>query len=425
MTAGLTARPHRRQVVTFFVAASFTAMTGAVFDTTFNNYVSSTFHIGAGQRGVLEFPREFPGFAVALLTGALMFLPEVRVASVGTLAAAVGMVGLAFWTPSYGTMMVWMVLFSAGAHLMMPTEGAIALGLADPRRRGRRLGQLGLATTSAALLACLVLYFILRHDPLAFRTTFLIGAGLALVSSALYRTMQPHIPHNAARPRIVFRRRYALYYALCAFFGARKQIFLTFGPWVIVTVFHKEAYVLAVLYLVSRLISMGFRPLLGRLIDRFGPRRILQVEAVVLILVCLGYVAALQVLKRLPEVFAVPLLGVPMRSVTLALAIVYPCYVIDDLMFAAEMARSTYAAHLAPSRDDLTGTLALGVSINHAISVLAPVFGGALWIAAGGAEPVFLVAAGIMVGSGVCAFFVRAPAHVPSPPATPSPAIDP
>ena len=393
--------PRTRQLALFFAAAALMAMAGTVMDTTFGNYLSHTYGIDAAQRGRLEFSREFPGFAVALVAGALMFLPEVRVGSVGALLTAVGLLGLGLWSPTYGLMMVWMVVNSTGTHLNMPTEGAIALGLADPGRRGRRLGQLGLAATSAALVCAVAIYFIRPHDPHGFRTTFTLGAGCAIASLILYSLMPHHIPHNAARRRLVFRRRYWLYYVLCAFFGARKQIFLTFGPWVIITVFLKEAQVFAVLYICGRGIAIWLRPLLGRLIDRIGPRPILLVEAVVIIAVCLGYVLALDIRAAHP---------------LLAVALVYVCYVLDDVMFAAEMARSTYAARLAPSRDELAGTLAAGVSINHAISVIAPTFGGLLWVAQGGAQPVFLVAAGLMVVSGAFAFLVRPPASAETPP---------
>lgn len=389
----------------FFAGASLLAMAGTIFDTVFANYLKHAFSINAEQRGLLELPREFPGFAVTILAGALLFLPEVRVAAVAGAAAALGMVGLAFFTPSYGAMIGWMVLFSTGVHLMMPVQEAMAVNLAEAGRRGKRLGQLALVTTAAAVVACGLVWLVMHRDREDFRTTFLIAVGLSAASAAVFLVMPPHIPHNRGRPRLVFRRRYWLYYVLSLLFGARKQIFLTFAPWVIVTVFDKPATVIATLFLASRLIGTPLKPLLGRLIDRVGPRLVLVADAVLLVGVCLGYAFA----RRMP-------------SPALALATIYTCFVLDDLLFAAGMARTVYVTRLATNQEEIVGTLAAGVSLNHAVSMIVPVFGGLLWLRTRSPEPVFLVAAGIMVVTLVFVLFIRAPAHgeeaaaVPSPP---------
>jgi len=385
-------RTRNRQLVFFLLGAGLLAMTGAIFDSTFANYLDHTFGINVAQRGRLEFPREFPGLAITLLAGALLFLPEVRVAAVAAGCAALGMLGLALFSPTYGSMIGWMVLLSTGTHLVMPVQGAVAVGFANPGRQGKRLGQLGMATTTAGLLACLLVWLILRGYSHNFRTTFLIGMCLAAVAVVPFLIMRPHTPHNPDRPKVVFRRRYWLFFVLCALFGARKQIFLTFGPWVIITIFHKPASTIAFLLFVGRFIGVAFKPLLGRLIDKVGPRVVLMTDAAVLIAVCLGYAFARHV----------PWPGV-------ALAVLYTCYVLDDILFAAGMARTVYVARLAPNQEEIVGTLAAGVSINHAVSMSVPIFGGMLWMASGKPEPVFLVAAGVMAVTFICALFVRTP----------------
>ena len=58
------------------------------------------------------------------------------------------------------------------------------------------------------------------------------------------------------RPRLIFRWKYRLYYSLELFFGARKQIFLTFGPWVLIKVYHLEAKDIAGLYMIAAAIGL-------------------------------------------------------------------------------------------------------------------------------------------------------------------------
>ena len=76
------------QLLVFLAGVLFLMAASGIYETTFNNFLNDTFHITAGQRGRLEFPRELPGFLVAATAGALFFLPEVRVASVAAMAVA-------------------------------------------------------------------------------------------------------------------------------------------------------------------------------------------------------------------------------------------------------------------------------------------------------------------------------------------------
>ncbi|MBU0609116.1 MAG: MFS transporter, partial [Armatimonadetes bacterium] len=68
------------QLLLYFLAVAFMGIASGCFHTSYNNYLDEVFHIGAQARGMLEFPRELPGFLVAAFTGALAFLPETRVA---------------------------------------------------------------------------------------------------------------------------------------------------------------------------------------------------------------------------------------------------------------------------------------------------------------------------------------------------------
>jgi predicted MFS family arabinose efflux permease len=121
-----------------------------------------------------------------------------------------------------------------------------------------------------------------------------------------------------------------------------------------------------------------------------GERFVLMAGAGLLVAVCLGYGFA----DQLP-------LANPVR-------LVYVCYVLDHVLFATAMARATYLAKIAESEEDIHATLALGVSIDHAVSMSIPTVGGIVW-AKYGYPYVFLGAAAIAVLNLVAAAFVRAP----------------
>jgi hypothetical protein len=50
-------------------------ISGSIFESTFNNFVSERFLLSGFQRSFLELPRELPGFLVVLAAALLWFLP--------------------------------------------------------------------------------------------------------------------------------------------------------------------------------------------------------------------------------------------------------------------------------------------------------------------------------------------------------------
>ena len=83
----------------------------------------------------------------------------------------------------------------------------------------------------------------------------------------------------------------------------------------------------------------------------------------------------------------------------------YACFVLDQLLIATTMARTMYVNRIALSKADITPTLSLGVTIDHAVSMTIPFVGGLLWMRAG-YSAVFAVAAIIALMSLLTAYRV-------------------
>jgi len=383
-----------RQLMIFLIAVVLFGLASPNFDVVFNNYLNDTFHLGEVARGDLELPRELPGFLVALSAGALFFLSETRIAALAALIAAFGMFGLARYGQRYASMMAFMIAWSAGTHLAMPVQGSIGLSLARENQEGRRLGQIGSVSGAAYVVGCAIVWLILRRFPSSYGLTFMLGGVGFAIAAGVMLFMDPSVG-SRRRPKITLHSRYWLYYVLSVLFGARKQVFLTFGPWVLVKVYHQPASIFAGLLLVGGVTGIFFRPALGRLIDRLGERTVLMADAVVLVLICLGYGFG----DRLG-------LG---RTGTVYL--LYACYIIDQVVFATGMARSTYLKRIALDSQHVASSLALGTSLDHATSMSIPRAGGRLWSAHGtyGYRYVFLAAAGIALVNLVFASRIRVP----------------
>ena len=387
----------RRELTVFLVVTAAMGMTFGIFETTFNNYLNDTFAITAEARGKLEFPRELPGFLVTLMGGALFFLSVTRLGVLSAVGIAVGIVGLAFTGDDYTRMIAFMVIWSAGNHLLMPITGTIALSLAPPHQRAARMGQIGAVGMAATIVGATIVWAGLQYIDIGYRGTFLIAAGGAVIAAIFIGFINPLPKREGRRPKLVLKRRYGLYYLLNVFSGARKQIFMTFGVWVLIKVFEQPAYTIAKLWIVASALGMVFQPQLGKLIDRVGERAILMANAIVIIIICLGYGFAHLLPVRHP------------------VWVVYVCYVIDNLIFATGIARVTYLDKIAEHEDDIHASLSVGVSIDHAVSMSIPALGGIAWVVYG--YPwVFVGAAGIAAVNLIAAGFIRVPrGHVDGP----------
>jgi len=380
----------RRQLVLFLLVVAALGVTGGIFETTFNNFLNDSFGISAQARGRLEFPRELPGFLVTLMGGMLFFLSVTRLGVLSGIGIAVGTAGLAFAGSDYGAMIGFMVVWSAGNHLMMPVTNTIALSLAPPERRAERLGQIGAVAMAATIVGSGIVWAGFEYLHVGYGTTFLIAAVGALVAAGFVSRLKPVETKEARRPRFVWKRRYSLFYLLNVFSGARKQVFMTFGPWVLVKVFGQPPQTIAKLWIVAAAIGIFFQPQLGKLIDRVGERVVLIGGSFALIGVCLGYGFAGEM---------------PIAN---QVWVVYVCYVLDHLLFATGIARATYLDKIAESREDIHPSLSLGVTIDHAVSMSIPALGGLVWMVYG-YPYVFLGAAGIAVMNMIAAAFIRVP----------------
>jgi len=83
------------------------------------------------------------------------------------------------------------------------------------------------------------------------------------------------------------------------------------------------------------------------------------------------------------------------------------------MLFAVSDARTIYLSRIAHSRQEITSTLSLGVTLDHAVSMSIPAFAGWVWMA-WGYPRVFLGAAAIALATLVAAS--RVPPRVALPP---------
>ena len=374
-----------------------------MFEINFPHFLRGQFQMGAGFRSFLEFPRESQGFAVVFYAVLLGAATERRLFALAAVVTATGMTtlallpprvipdsiaGLAPALPLIGLVMV----HSAGMHLAMVMEQSIIIESGGMSGAGRRLGWVAFFRTIAALVAALVILGIGRLFDVGYQPYFIAGAALSLAAAALIIVATRGQPSaRGKRRRLRFERRYKRYYLLCALFGVRKQVFITFALWALVTVYDQPLSTIALLWFLFSAAGLVTQPLIGAIIDRVGPRLTLTIDALVLVVVCLLYGLA-------EHLF----------SAGVAIVVVGATYVLDHLLFFAGSARAVYAGSVASDSADLSPTLSMGVTIDHVFSMTVPLAGGLLWKAFG-YEFVFLAAAVIAAVTAVVAAGIRLP----------------
>ncbi len=382
---------HRRELIHLLFATLFFGAASGIFTASLNNYLAEVHHLGAEARGWLEFPRELPGFLLAGTMALLAIrLRESQMAAVAMVFSAAGAVGLGHLAPSTTLLVLWIAVWSLGDHILFAVDGPLGLKLARSGGEGRRLGQLGGARNLGTILGVGVVFLLARLMGDVFPLFFLIAAGFALVSALLYLTLKVGRGDPRSK-RLVYRKEYSLFYAISALFGIRKQIFLVFGAWVLVSIHGVPVSTIALLYFISSTLGVVLRPLLGDVIDWFGERVVLAVDELFLLLVCLTYA------------FASDLLPEPWD-----LRVLYGAYILDYILFALRVARTTYLKKIVKDPSDITPSISLGITIDHAVAMSLPVLSGYVW-EVWGFRWVFLIAAAIAVAGFFICLRIRVP----------------
>lgn len=369
-----------RDFLLFLLVCVFVGVGQSIDGSTLNNFLKEKFDFLIMQRTLLEIPREMPGLLVVLFTAFLFALGDIRIAAVANLAAAVGMFLLGIIPYNFFIMLIVVFIYSTGQHLFLPLFNTIGMSFAQEGQYGRKLGQISAANTASLVVSSAILWILFNFFHISYTVSFTLG-GVAFLAAAIILTRMNHRRAGKMKSRFVFRKEYKLYYWLSILYGARKQIFLTFAPWVLVDVFKQKVTIMTMLFFIISVLGIFVKPLIGRLIDRIGERFILSGESLVVIVICLLYAFAEDLFPGM-----------------LAVIIVSICYVLDQTLNSVSMARATYIRKIAVMPEDVSPTLSLGVSIDHIVSMFLPPLGGLVWYASGPGGYKYVFVGGAVIG---------------------------
>jgi len=352
----------------FFLSILVWGIGVGCFAAAMNNYLAKIYDMNSFDRGVLEFFRELPGL---LLVGILALLHRVsdwKVMRIGTMVSMLG--ALLLLVPGNKMLVTaFIMIFSLGEHLVMPVRSAVAMQVAKTECAGRALGFLtaimNFGTVAGSVIVALLFYVGVNHFGIAEKHLFeilwvMIGVLMFCSTACTFAKRVPGTPSK--RPKLLFERKFSKFYALELFYGARKQVFLTFAPYVLIREYGFSTASMALLLAICAGINVAAAPLIGKLTDRWGYRNIMVWDTVVLAFVCLMYGFARDIFP-----------------LSVVYAVVCVNFMLDAVISTTSLATNIYVREISSSREEVTATLSTGISINHLIAIMAAPLGGWVW----------------------------------------------
>jgi predicted MFS family arabinose efflux permease len=354
----------------FLVALLFYGIAYGLYKGVQDNYLAEVVHIGEFQRGVVEFFRELPGLLVILFFAALYRFSENQIFKIGMAVMLAGLAGLLAGGSGKTVVILFITVYSMGEHIVLPLRSTMSLERARPGKGGASLGIISGINQVGHIVGFLVvaaLFFAFDRLGLrmgetgGFKIVFGLGTALSvaavLVSAAMKESSLP-----VKRRFFYFSRKFKTYYMLEIFYGARKQVFVTFAPYVLILQYGASTSAISLLLALTAAFGVVFAPLIGRFIDRVGYKFVMVGDTIILVAVCFLY-------------------GFSHRIFPARIAYIVVCvnYVLDSIISLASMASNMYVKDIAASPQEITMTVSTGVSVNHIMSILIALLGGWIW----------------------------------------------
>jgi len=390
----------KRLFRTLVIANFFLYLGFNVWQAVFNNFAVEELGINAAQVGVVQSLREVPGLLGFVLGFLVLFLTEMRVMGLSVLLAGLGVV-ITGWSDSLGLFILGTMVTSVGFHFFYPSNASVVLMAVGKEEAPKVLGRLNSVSAFAAVVGTLGVWILVdgvRYGPvnipaLGYRTLLAVIGGIVVVGSlfSIRSTWQGGGEYR--RRKVIFRREYWLYYMLTFMLGSRRHIFLTFALFLLVERYGMDVRQTAGLLLVNSLVSTYTAGQLGRVVARFGERRVLTWNFLGLVGVFLGY------------------------AYIHSLAILCVLFVLDNIFFGFNLAVDSYFQKIARSPEEITSNVSMAQTINHISALVVPWLGGLLWV---GVSPTATFLAGTAIAVVSLALTQLVPARpIPKPVALP------
>jgi len=319
----------------------------------FNNFAVEVAGLQGNHVGMIQSVREIPGFLALLAIFVIIFIKEHRLSALSILFLGLGLAATGIF-PSYPGLLLTTLITSFGFHYFETTNQSLTLQYFDKHTSPWVFGKL--RSLSAASNIGIGVFIYLFASILDFTQIYLL-IGVMIIAAGLWGFLKDPADRNIVpqHKKMIFRKKYWLFYFLTFMGGARRQIFMAFAVFLLVKKFQFSVQEVTALFVINNLINYFLSPIIGKAIIRFGERKVLSLEYSSLIFIFLAYAAV--------------------ESKTLVALL----YILDHIFFNFAIAIRTYFQKIGDPRD-IASSMAVGFTINHVAAVFLPAIGGMLWM---------------------------------------------
>lgn len=362
----------------FFLSIFVMSLAYGVHKGMLSNFLAEIVGMQEVERGVAEFFRELPGVLIVLILAALYMFSAEGLYKIGAVIAMAGLAMHAVLPPTSVCMVIAVCTYSLGEHIQLGMKSTITLSYSKPGCNGAALGAQNAVNQIGTLIGYLIIvaaFTLLPNSRTVYQVFFLASSALAAISMVCALYMRGRSETDATKRRFYFHKKYTKYYMLEMFYGARKQVFITFGPYLLILHYGAETAVISLLFAISAVACFLTSPLVGRIIDKLGYKIVMVSDTLILVIVCFFYGFAHRIFPQ-----------------NVAFLVCCANYILDAVISQASLASNVYVKDLADNQEEVKATISTGVSINHLISILIALFGGWIWKVLG-IELLFIVSA--------------------------------
>ena len=348
----------------FFLSLLLMGLGYGLYKGVIDNYLAEIVSMTEFDRGVAEFFRELPGLLLVFLLAAMYSFSAERIYKIGAAVMLMGMALLAVVPSARVLVTLAICVFSLGEHVQLGMKNTLSLEYAQRDKGGQALGlqnAVGQVGTLAGYGVVMVAFLFVSGVG-AFKTFFFLAAAVFALGGLSSLRLTGHSETDKAKSRFYFHKKYRKYYFLEVFYGARKQVFFTFGPYVLILFYGASTTAISLLFAITSVCGFFISPYVGKLIDKVGYKAVMVADTLILVVVCFFY-------------------GFAHHLFPMHVAYIVCCinYVLDSIISLASMASNVYVQDISDSPEEVRATISTGISVNHLITVLIALFGGWIW----------------------------------------------
>lgn len=377
----------------FFLSVLTVGLSYGLYKGIIDNYLAEAVAMTEFDKGVSEFFRELPGLLLVFILAAFYMLSAETLYKLGAVIMLAGMMMQTVVPENKVMVILAIILYSLGDHIQLGMRTTLTLEYAREGRSGRALGYISSIMQGGQLIGFLIISaaFLFVSGVIAYRAVFAVSTVLIALGAVFAFRLTGRSETDKTKRRFYFRKKYTKYYFLEVFYGARKQVFFTFGPYVLILFYGASTSVISLLFAISAIFSFLLSPVIGKIIDKLGYKIVMVADTLILVIVCFLY-------------------GFAHRIFPTNVAFLVCCanYVLDSIISLASMASNVYVHDLADTPEEARATISTGLSVNHLITILIALFGGWIWRTLG-MEMLFVLSAFLGLCNSAYAATIRSP----------------